>query len=92
MKSSNPLLLADVALHCGMCPAGKVDISWHLAIAWFPQSDHNIGKPSEVAGSLFSEAQQTSWPKVILKCQPPICLDYKPRNRPQQTCETNSAK
>ena len=27
MKPSNPLLLADGALHCGMYPAGKVAIS-----------------------------------------------------------------
>ena len=27
MKPSNPLLLADVTLRCGMYPAGKVDIS-----------------------------------------------------------------
>ena len=39
MKPSDPLLLADVTLHCGMYPAGKVDISPHLAIPGFPQSD-----------------------------------------------------
>ena len=27
MKPSDPLLLADVTLRCGMYPAGKVDIS-----------------------------------------------------------------
>ena len=32
MKPNDPLLLADVTLHCGMYPAGKVDISQHLAI------------------------------------------------------------
>ena len=31
MKPSDPLLLADVTLRCGMYPAGKVDISRHLA-------------------------------------------------------------
>ena len=30
MKPSDPLLLADVTLRCGMYPAGKVDISQHL--------------------------------------------------------------
>ena len=33
--------------------------------------------PCADAGSLCSEAKQTSWPQVILKCQPPICLDYQ---------------
>ena len=28
-----------------MYPAGNVDISWHLAILRFPQSDHTVGKP-----------------------------------------------
>ena len=46
MKPSAPLLLVDVALRCGMYPAGKVDISQHLAIPRFPQSDHTVGKPS----------------------------------------------
>ena len=52
MKPSDPLLLTDVALRCGMYPAGKVDISQHLAIPGFPQSDHTVGKPSADAGSL----------------------------------------
>ena len=33
MKPSDPLLLANVTLHCGMYPAGKVD-SRYLAIPW----------------------------------------------------------
>ena len=56
MKSSDPLLLAYVTLRCGMYPAGKVDISQHLAILGFPQSDHTVGKPNADAGSLCSEA------------------------------------
>ena len=56
MKPSDPLLLADVALRCGMYPAGKVDIFQHLAIPGFPQSDHTVGKPSADTGSLCSEA------------------------------------
>ena len=46
MKPSEPLLLADVALLCGVYPASKVDISQHLAIPRFPQSDHIDSKPS----------------------------------------------
>jgi hypothetical protein len=56
MKPSDPLLLANVALRCGMYPAGKVYIFWHLAIPGFPQIDHTVGKPSADAGSLCSEA------------------------------------
>ena len=56
MKPSDPLLLADVTLCCGMYPAGKVYISQHLAIPRFPQSDHTVGKPIADAGSLCSEA------------------------------------
>ncbi len=53
MKPSDPLLLADGNLRCGMYPTGKVAISQHLAI---PQSDHTVGKLSADAGSLCSEA------------------------------------
>ena len=55
MKHSDPLLLADVTLRCGMYSAGKVDISQHLAIPGFPQSDHTVSKLSANAGSLCSE-------------------------------------
>ena len=55
MKSSDPLLLADGNLRCGMYPAGKVAISWHLVDPGFPRSDHTVGKLSADAGSLFSE-------------------------------------
>ena len=54
MKPSDPLLLADVSLHCGMYPAGKVDISQHLAILKFLQSDHTVIKPNGDAGLLAS--------------------------------------
>ena len=50
MKSSDPLLLADGNMHCGMYPAGKVAISRHLFISGFPQSDHTVGKLSADAG------------------------------------------
>ena len=53
MKPSDPLLLADGTRGCGMYPAGKVDISRHLAIPEFP---HTVGKLSVDAGSLCSEA------------------------------------
>jgi hypothetical protein len=56
MKPNDPLLFANVALHCRMYPAGKVDIYQPLAIPGFPQSDHTVGKPSADAGSLCSEA------------------------------------
>ena len=39
MKPSDPVLLGDVALCCGIYPAGKFDISQHLATPGFPQSD-----------------------------------------------------
>ena len=55
MKPSDPLLLADVDLRCRMYPAGKVDISQHLATPGFPQCDHTVGKLSVNAGSLCSE-------------------------------------
>ena len=66
-----------------MYRAGKVDISPHLAILGLPQIDHTARKLSADACSLCSEVLQTSLPQVILKCQPPICLDYRDRNRPQ---------
>ena len=46
MKRSDPLLLADITLRWGMYPASKNDITWHLAIPRFPQSDHTVGKLS----------------------------------------------
>ena len=55
MKSSDPLLLADVTLRFGMYPAGKVAISRHLATPGFPQVDHTVGKLSADSGSLCSE-------------------------------------
>ena len=55
MKPSDPLLLADGTLHCGINPAGKVAISQHLATSGFPQCDHTVGKLSADAGSLCSE-------------------------------------
>ena len=82
MKSSDPLLLADGNLHYGMYLAGKVAISRHLIIPGFPRCDHTVDKLSADAGVNWNEAYQTSWPLVILKCQPPICLDYRARNKP----------
>ena len=42
MKPSEPLLLPNVTLRCGMYLTGKVDISQHVAIPGFPQSDHTV--------------------------------------------------
>ena len=56
MKPVDPMQLTDVTLHCEMYPAGKVDISQHLAIPGFPKSDHTVGKPSADAGSQCSKA------------------------------------
>ena len=50
MKPSDPLLLADGTLHCGMYPAGKVAISRHLVTPGFPRCDHTDGKLSANAG------------------------------------------
>ena len=55
MKTSDPLLLADGTLRCGMYLAGKDAISGYLAIPGFPQSDHTVDKLSADAGSLCSE-------------------------------------
>ena len=54
MKPNDQLLLADVTLRCGMYPADKVDISQHLAIPGFHQSDHAVSKPNVDTGSLCS--------------------------------------
>ena len=82
------LLLSDVPLHCGMYPSGKVGISQHNATPKFPQSDHTVSKLSAEAGSLWNTAKQASRPQVTLKTQPPICLDYRARNRPAQLITT----
>ena len=37
MKPSDPLLLPDVPLRCGIHSAGKVDISWHLVTTGSPR-------------------------------------------------------
>ena len=55
MKSSDPPMLANGTLHCGMYPAGKIAISQHLATPGFPQCDHTVVKLSADAGSLCSE-------------------------------------
>ena len=56
MKSSDPLLFTIVTLPCRMYPTDKVDISQHLAIPGFSQSDHTVNKPSADTGSLCTEA------------------------------------
>ena len=54
-QPSDPLLLADVTKLHGIYPAGKVDISRHLAIPGFPQSDHTVDKPSADTDWLSSD-------------------------------------
>ena len=39
------------------------------------QSDHTVNKLIENTGSLWNTVNQTFRPQVILKTQPPICLD-----------------
>ena len=56
MKPSDPMLLANVTLGCGMYPAGKVDISQHLATPGFHRSDHTVGDPSTDTGSLMTSS------------------------------------
>ena len=72
-------------LHCtaGCIQQLKLLFPWHLAIPGFPQSAHTVSKLSADADSLWSTVKQASRPQVILKTQPPICLDYRARNRPQ---------
>ena len=60
MKPSDPMLLADYTLCCGVYPTGKVAIYQHLATLGFPKCDHTVGKLSVDAGSLCSEVEQTS--------------------------------
>ena len=72
MKPSDPLMLTDVTLCCGMYPACKVDIYRHLAIPGFPQSNHTVGKWS---GIWFTV--KWSIADLLTLNQPPICLDYK---------------
>ena len=52
MEPSDPLLLTDGTLRCGMYPAGKVAISQHLANPGFPNVTILSARS---AGSLCSE-------------------------------------
>ena len=52
MKPSDLLLLADVTLRCGMYPAGKVAISWHLAVWWSKYAQHYL--PTDIQSYLRS--------------------------------------
>ena len=78
-----PLLLAKSGLSCWIYPTDQLLFPQHLAIHGFPQSDHTVSKLSVNAGSLLNTVKQASRPQVILKTQPPICLDYRARNRTQ---------
>ena len=77
MKPSDPLLLADVNLCCGIYLAGKVAIYQHLAIPWFPQSDCTVSKLGVDAGSLCCELLADLLIQVILKCQPGVNIVFK---------------
>jgi hypothetical protein len=55
MKPSDPLLLDNGTLRCGMYPTGKVAFSQHLVIPGFPQCVHTVGKLSAGLGSLCGE-------------------------------------
>ena len=82
MKPSDPLLLADVTLSCRIYPAGKVDISQHLAIPRFPQSDDTVSKQS---ADLFLCVVKHSRPPD-LKSSSNVSFPFaynRARNRPQ---------
>ena len=70
------MCIFDDNLHCRMYPADKVAISQQLVTLGFPQCDHTVGKLVHcvVKGSRPPDLNQ-----VILKCQSPICLDYRAR-------------
>ena len=55
----------------------------NLTIPGFPWIDLIVSKLSVDAGSLLNTVKQVSRTQVILKTQPPICLDYRGQNRPQ---------
>ena len=86
--------LTSESLYCSprvFCTAGCIQqlnllSLQHLAIPGFPQSDHTVSKLSSDAGSLWNTVKQASRPQVILTTQPPICLDYRARNRSQLFC------
>ena len=54
----------------------------NLTIPGFPWIDLIVSKLSVDAGSLWNTVKQASRPQVILKAQPPICLDYRAHNSP----------
>ena len=66
-----------------LCAAGKAAISQHLAILGSPSV--NVLSVSSVRMLVHYEVKYSRPPKtqVILKFQPPICLDYRARNRSQ---------
>ena len=71
-----------------MYPVCKVAISQHLATHGFSQCDHQLSSSSVRMLGVY----QTFWSQVILKCQPPICIDYRARNRSQLATEPSFAK
>ena len=83
MKSSDPLLLVDGNLCCGMYPAGKVAISRHLATIGFSQVDHTVGKLSADAGSVHCVVKYSRPPN--LKSSSNVSLPFAWITGPQQT-------
>ena len=85
MKSSDPLLLADGNLRCGMYPAGKVAISQYLVTPGFPRCDQTVGKLS--ADAAFIEMKHSRPPD--LKSSSNVSLPFAwitgPRKRTQLT-------
>ena len=62
---------------------------FHLAIPGFPQSDHTVNKLCGDADSFWNTIMQAYRPQVILKTQPPVCLDYRAQNRPKLSSEAS---
>ena len=86
MKSSDPLLLADGNLRCGMYPAGKVAISRHLITPGFPGVS-----ASSVRTLAFIEMNHSRPPD--LKLSPYVSLPFAwitgPRKRTQLALTSN---
>ena len=75
MKSSFPLLLADGTLCCWMCPKGKASLNTGISIL----------AESSLRMLAFIDTKYSRPPGLsgTLKCQPPICLNYRACNAPQ---------
>ena len=89
--ASNGLLRPASAWICkkikNALSSGYQDLMGHLILTTSPWSILTwitlVSKLKADADLLWNTAKQASRPQVILKTQPPICLDYRARNRPQ---------